>query len=43
MSILEAANMLKEIAKEIADKRGITLQEAWEEALEELKRRQEIF
>lgn len=42
MSILEKANMLNEIAKEIAAKKGITVQEAWEEALEELKKRQEI-
>ena len=41
MSILETANMLNEIAREIAVKRGITVQEAWEEALEELKALQE--
>lgn len=43
MSILETANMLNEIAKEIAAKRGITVQEAWEEALEELKDLQEDY
>lgn len=37
MSILETADMLNDIAKEIAKKKGITVQEAWEEALEELK------
>lgn len=37
MSILEIADALNIIAEEIADKRGITVQEAWEEALEELK------
>lgn len=37
MDILEIADALNIIAKEIADKRDITVQEAWEEALEELK------
>ena len=37
MSILEIADALNIIAKEIASKRGITVQEAWDEALEELK------
>lgn len=37
MSILETADMLNKIAKEIADKKGISVQEAWSEALEELK------
>lgn len=37
MNILEIADALNIIAKEIADKKRITVQEAWEEALEELK------
>lgn len=37
MNILEIADALNIIAEEIADKRGITVQEAWEEALEELQ------
>lgn len=40
MSILETADMLNDIAKDIAAKKGITVQEAWEEALEVLKERQ---
>lgn len=43
MSILETANMLNDIAKEIAAIRGITVQEAWKEALEELKDIQEEY
>lgn len=37
MNILEQASELREIAEHIATKRGITVQEAWPEALEELK------
>ncbi len=37
MNILEEAEMLNEIAKHIASKKGITVQEAWSEAIEELK------
>lgn len=33
MNILEQASELREIAKHIAAKKGITVQEAWEEAL----------
>ncbi len=37
MNILERADALNIIAEEIAHERGITVQEAWGEALEELK------
>lgn len=37
MNILEEAEALNIIAQEIADKKGITVQEAWSEAIEELK------
>ncbi|SCI08654.1 hypothetical protein [Romboutsia sp. 1001713B170207_170306_H8] len=37
MDILEQAKMLDEIANHISIKKGITPQEAWEEALEELR------
>ncbi len=43
MDILESADMLNWIAEEIADKRGITIQEAWGEALEELKEIQKDY
>lgn len=37
MNILEQASELREIAEHIANKKRITVQEAWPEALEELK------
>lgn len=37
MNILEEAEMLNEIAEHIAAKKRITVQEAWNEANEELK------
>lgn len=42
MGIIEAARILREIAKEIAMKNGITEQQAWDEALEEFKRQYEM-
>lgn len=43
MSISETADMLNEIVKGIADKRGIPKEQAWEEALEELKEVQKEY
>lgn len=37
MNILDQANELREIAEHIAAKKGITVQDAWSEAIEELK------
>lgn len=37
MNILDQANELREIAEHIATKKGITVQDAWSEAIEELK------
>ena len=37
MNILESAEMLNEIAEHIAKKKDITVQQAWDEAFEELK------
>ncbi|MFR4164327.1 MAG: hypothetical protein ACLT0R_17085 [Paraclostridium sordellii] len=38
MGIIEAAKILRDIAKQIAEDRGITEQEAWIEAVEVFKR-----
>ncbi|MBC5998313.1 hypothetical protein H8923_16305 [Romboutsia hominis] len=37
MNILEEAEVLNEIAEHIAAKNGVTVQEVWNEAIEELK------
>ena len=37
MNILEAADIVKDIAICIAEQKGITVQEAYQEAIEELK------
>jgi len=42
MGIIEAATILREIAIEIATKNGITEQQAWDEALEEFKKKYEM-
>lgn len=43
MGIIEAAKILRDIAKQIANDKGITEQEAWKEALEVFKREYRIW
>ncbi|CEK34163.1 Uncharacterised protein [[Clostridium] sordellii] len=43
MGIIEAAKILRDIAKQIAKDRGITEQEAWLEALEVFKREYRVW
>lgn len=40
MNILEAADVVKDLATCIAEQKGITVQEAYDEAIEELKEMQ---
>ncbi|MDU7968276.1 MAG: hypothetical protein E7J25_15625 [Paeniclostridium sordellii] len=43
MGIIEAAKILRDIAKQISKDRGITEQEAWLEALEVFKREYRVW
>lgn len=43
MNILKEADNLRKIAEIVAQKRGITVQEAWDEAIKEFKRRNNLI
>ncbi|MFR3569549.1 MAG: hypothetical protein ACLTUR_16240 [Paraclostridium sordellii] len=43
MNILKEADNLRKIAETVAQKRGITVQEAWDEAIKEFKRRNNLI
>ena len=42
MNILEEAEKLRQLAEQAAKKRGITVQKAWEEAVEIFKKRNNL-